>query len=84
MADGATCKGDLPERQDCLQVRVSGGERLDSYALPGTQIDRFGRSTGGFVGPAGTPFGDRALPTALYDAEYRVYEVKKPIDGVRG
>jgi RHS repeat-associated protein len=51
---------------------------------PGTQIDRFGRPTGGFVAPAGTPFGDRALPAASYDAEYHVYEVKKPIDGVRG
>ena len=51
---------------------------------PGTQIDRFGRPTGGFVAPAGTPFGDRALPAASYDVEYHVYEVKKPINGVRG
>jgi RHS repeat-associated protein len=51
---------------------------------PGTQIDRFGRPTGGFVAPAGTPFADRALPAASFNAEYHVYEVKKPIDGVRG
>ncbi|MEH6436146.1 glycohydrolase toxin TNT-related protein [Massilia sp. DD77] len=51
---------------------------------PGTQIDRFGRPTGGFVAPAGTPFGDRALPAASFNAEYHVYEVKKPIAGVRG
>jgi RHS repeat-associated protein len=51
---------------------------------PGTQIDRFGRPTGGFVAPAGTPFGDRALPAASYDVEYHVCEVKKPINGVRG
>ena len=51
--------------------------------LPGTQIDRFGRATGGFLAPAGISFGDRALPADSYNAEYHVYEVKKPIDGVR-
>lgn len=50
---------------------------------PGTQIDRFGRPTGGFLSPEGTPFGDRALPADSYNAEYHVYEVKKPIHGVR-
>lgn len=50
---------------------------------PGTQIDRFGRPTGGFLSPAGTPFGDRALPAASYAADYHVYEVQKPISGVR-
>ena len=50
---------------------------------PGTQIDRFGQPTGGFLSPAGTPFGDRALPAASYNAGYHVYEVAKPIGGVR-
>ena len=49
----------------------------------GTRIDRFGRPTGGFVAPAGTPFGQRALPASSYNSEYHVYEVIKPIEGVR-
>ena len=50
---------------------------------PGTQIDRFGKPTGGFLSPTGTPFGERALPADSYNADYYVYEVKKPIHGVR-
>ncbi|WP_080408543.1 glycohydrolase toxin TNT-related protein, partial [Burkholderia ubonensis] len=49
----------------------------------GTRIDRFGRPSGGFVAPAGTPFGKRALPDSSYNSEYHVYEVTKPIEGVR-
>ncbi|MCO8613360.1 RHS repeat-associated core domain-containing protein, partial [Burkholderia multivorans] len=49
----------------------------------GTRIDRFGRPSGGFVAPVGTPFGQRALPESSYNSEYHVYEVAKPIEGVR-
>jgi hypothetical protein len=49
----------------------------------GTRIDRFGRPSGGFVAPQGTPFGQRALPNSSYDSEYHVYEVTSPIEGVR-
>jgi RHS repeat-associated protein len=50
---------------------------------PGTVIDRFGGSSGGFVSPSGTPFGQRALPASSYNKDYHQYVVKQPIDGVR-
>jgi RHS repeat-associated protein len=50
---------------------------------PGMVIDRFGGSSGGFVSPAGTPFGQRALPASSYNKDYHQYMLKKPIDGVR-
>jgi len=50
---------------------------------PGDRIDRFGKPTGGFLSPAGTAFGARALPASTYNAGYHVYEVQKPINGVR-
>lgn len=65
--------------------RTTALQREDSMVTlsPGVRIDRFGRPTGGFVALEGTPFGERALPVSSYDSEYHVYEVMKPIEGVR-
>jgi len=51
--------------------------------LPGSKIDRFGHPGGEFVSPAGTPFGQRALPDVSFKKDYHVYEVVVNIPGVR-
>lgn len=47
------------------------------------QIDRYGRETGYFVAPAGTPFEQRSLDPYASQTEYHRYEVLKPIEGVK-
>lgn len=42
---------------------------------PGTVLDRFGNPGGSYLSPAGTLFGDRALPPTSAGADYRQYEV---------
>ena len=46
---------------------------------PGTRIDRYGPNTGRFTSPAGTPFGDRAIPAGQEQAGPNTYVVKKPL-----
>jgi Tuberculosis necrotizing toxin len=53
--------------------------------LPGSEIDRFGYSGGGYLSPAGTLFTERALPPQNLDtptdtpvANYHLYCVEKP------
>ena len=54
---------------------------------PGTKIDRFGGDGGSFVSPIqsgkGVPYGDRALPYPINPDQYSVFEVVKPIPGVK-
>ncbi|MCL2083431.1 MAG: TNT domain-containing protein, partial [Oscillospiraceae bacterium] len=46
---------------------------------PGTRIDRYGRSTGKYASPEGTPYGERALAPGANTEGYYVYEVVKPV-----
>lgn len=46
---------------------------------PGTVIDRYGGESGRFLSPAGTSFGERALPPAAEYEPPRVYKVVKPL-----
>ncbi|WP_157658465.1 glycohydrolase toxin TNT-related protein, partial [Burkholderia ubonensis] len=61
---------------------VDGKESVITL-LPGTLIDRFGRSQGKFTAPTDTPFDNRALRDSVYNGEYHGYEVTVPIEGVR-
>ncbi|KAJ7803207.1 hypothetical protein B0H14DRAFT_2889610, partial [Mycena olivaceomarginata] len=61
---------------------IDGEEEL----AVGTLLDRFGAETGGgYFSPAGTPYGQRALPPSSLNtkegspvADYHVYRVEKP------
>jgi hypothetical protein len=48
------------------------------YLKPGMQIDRFGKLTGKYFSPKGTPLNMRALPPNADLTKYRVFEVVKP------
>lgn len=48
----------------------------------GARLDRYGRPSGRFVSPEGTPYSARSLAPGTDPDSYRVYEVIKPIDGV--
>ncbi|PIV48651.1 MAG: hypothetical protein COZ75_08805 [Flavobacteriaceae bacterium CG_4_8_14_3_um_filter_34_10] len=47
---------------------------------PGTQIDRYGATTGKFVSPVGTPDAKRSLAPGTTSKPINVYEVVKPIE----
>ena len=47
-----------------------------------TKIDRYGRLTGYFVAPTGTPFGQRSLPASSKSKVYYRFNVVKDIPGV--
>ncbi|KAF2116577.1 hypothetical protein BDV96DRAFT_491269, partial [Lophiotrema nucula] len=61
---------------------------------PGMKIDRFGRPSGSFVAPAGSPYMQRALPPINLDYDpnatmtipynYHIYTVVKPISVTGG
>ncbi len=46
----------------------------------GTVIDRYGKSTGVYTSPEGTPFSERALSPISQESEYHIYEVLKDFD----
>ena len=55
-------------------------EPSQATTLPeGTILDRYGKSGGSFLSPAGTPFEARALPYDPDAMQYNVYEVLKPL-----
>ncbi|ONI85915.1 hypothetical protein ALI144C_12480 [Actinosynnema sp. ALI-1.44] len=51
---------------------------------PGTLIDRFGSPDGRVFAEAGTPFAQRSLPPSHVTAEYRRYQVLRPLPVWRG
>ncbi|WP_419227300.1 glycohydrolase toxin TNT-related protein [Alteromonas sp. OM2203] len=55
------------------------GGSTNGTLRPGTRIDRYGTENGFFVSPAGTPFGQRALPQGFQNSPYTMYEVLRPI-----
>lgn len=53
------------------------GEWRSTILRPGdTLVDRYGKSTGNFLSPIGTPFEERALPASFKNKEYHKYMVK--------
>lgn len=57
------------------------GTPFTQILKPGTLVDRYGRSGGSFLSPAGTPFEARALPPHYLNTHpYHVYEVVKPFE----
>lgn len=64
---------DWPPQDGFMGARVKGD-------LPeGTRIDRYGKETGGYLSPEGTPFEMRALAPYSVNEPYYVYSIKKPI-----
>ncbi|KAJ7760183.1 hypothetical protein B0H14DRAFT_2325837, partial [Mycena olivaceomarginata] len=67
---------------------IDGEEEL----AVGTLLDRFGAETGGgYFSPAGTPYGQRALPPSSLNtkegspvADYHVYRVEKTVPDACG
>jgi RHS repeat-associated protein len=51
---------------------------------PGMLIDRYGRITGSFASPVGTPLEMRALPYNSVKTPYGIYEVVKPVKVLAG
>ncbi len=49
------------------------------FLMPGQKVDRFGRDTGKYLAPAGTPIPMRALPPNN-TGKYHIYEVIKPFE----
>ncbi len=49
----------------------------------GTIIDRYGKPSGQFVAPDGTPFPQRSLPPGSEKAPYKRYEVLQDIENVQ-
>jgi len=43
-------------------------------------IDRYGKPTGNYAAPFGTPFGERGLPRAAIHNAYNHYVVTSPIN----
>ncbi|QUH03497.1 TNT domain-containing protein [Saccharopolyspora erythraea] len=63
------------------------GEPRRLAVEPGTLLDRFGNSTGGFLAPAGALYRERSLPPTNLNTptggpqhNYHVYEVLQPFD----
>lgn len=48
--------------------------------MPGDTIDRFGKTTGTYFSPSGTPLDMRALPYDANLSQYRQYQVMKPFE----
>ena len=65
------------------------GPAVRTELQPGQTIDRYSGfsgedDAGSFLSPAGTPFGDRALPYDPATQQHAVYEVLKPIPVTSG
>ncbi len=54
------------------------GPSNERILMPGETIDRYGKPTGQFASPQGTPFSDRGLPRASFK-NYNVYTVTSPV-----
>ncbi|KAF7290801.1 hypothetical protein MIND_01321100 [Mycena indigotica] len=75
-----------PAAQSQLEVPISGIQELERGML----LDRFGKETGQYLAPYGTPFSQRALPPASLNPpqganattryDYHIYRVLKPFD----
>ena len=48
--------------------------------MPGTKIDRYGRNSGTYTSPVGTPDEMRSLIPGTNKNLYNIYEVIKPIE----
>ena len=48
--------------------------------MPGDKIDRFGKMSGKYFSPVGTPLKMRVLPHNADLSQYRVFEVLKPFE----
>lgn len=61
-------------------VTAPDGKQLEYQITlePGTLLDRYGSVYGKFLSPAGTPFGERALPPASLDTVQPAYQGKVP------
>ena len=73
--------GSLIYPDDTLASRpyaVSGTVVPDAHLPPGTVIDRFGYPGGGYLGPDGVPFAERALPPESALRPYYQYVVEDP------
>ena len=46
-------------------------------------VDRYGRDTGQYLSPMGTPYEQRSLPRGSKNCEYHVYQVVKDIENVQ-
>ncbi len=56
------------------------GTEKTIYLMAGDKIDRFGRMTGTYFSPTGTPMEMRALPYDADLSQYRQFEVVKPFE----
>ncbi|MFJ9037105.1 TNT domain-containing protein [Streptomyces sp. NPDC102406] len=66
-------------------------DRTATELAPGERLDRFGSEYGGYLAPAGDPYGKRALPPqnlntrdAAFACDYHVYVVEKPFSVWQG
>ena len=55
------------------------GDTERVFLMPGQKVDRFGRDTGKYLAPAGTPMLMRTLPPNN-TGKYHIYEVIKPFE----
>ncbi|MDR6671023.1 TNT domain-containing protein [Rhizobium sp. 1399] len=62
-----------------LPMTVSRGGPKNSTLATGTLIDRYGKTTGNFLAPVGTPFEQRSLPAISASDTYTTYIVVKPL-----
>ena len=56
------------------------GTKHNKYLMPGDIIDRYGKTTGKYFSPSGTPLDMRALPYDADLSQYTQYEVIKPFE----
>jgi filamentous hemagglutinin len=77
-------EGWLQESLGIWPPNSGGYSPINGVTLPvGTPIDRYGFPGGNFVSPTGTPFADRALPSAYQTSKpYFQYEVIREIPDV--
>ena len=47
---------------------------------PGTKIDRYGKTSGVYASPEGTPYEQRSLAPGSENSPYNIYEVVRPFD----
>ncbi|AEF16799.1 hypothetical protein Thexy_0756 [Thermoanaerobacterium xylanolyticum LX-11] len=61
------------------------GAPVKKVFKPGERFDRYGKETGEFTAPVGTPFEMRSLPSEYKNSvPYNVYEVVKPFEALEG
>ncbi|MEM9686438.1 MAG: glycohydrolase toxin TNT-related protein, partial [Bacteroidota bacterium] len=60
------------------------GNSTTEVLQPGERIDRYGRESGKYVSPEGTPFEQRSLPQSKINDPYAIYEVQKPFPVQKG